>query len=167
MLFPLKLGKTALAEVLMPSGRLADTLAFFVDVLGFRVETIFPAEEPEVASLSGHGIRVRLSPDGGDPGVIRLLCDDPQAIQESPLVAPNGTRIELVEKDAPVIVPPLRPTFVLTRPGGGPAAGAGRAGMIYRDLIPDRQVGSSPPTSLCLRAGRWRTGCIFTRFGSR
>jgi uncharacterized protein YjlB len=153
MAFALKLGKTALAEVLLPSGRIADTLAFFVDVLGFRVETIFPAEEPEVASLSGHGMRLRLSPDGGEPGVIRVLCDDPQAIQESPLVAPNGTRIELVEKDPPVILPPIRPTFVLTRRHGGPAEGAGRAGMIYRDLIPDRQGGRFIASHITLPEG--------------
>jgi uncharacterized protein YjlB len=150
---PLKLGQTALAEVLLPSGQLADTLAFFVDVLGFRIETIFPAEEPQVASLSGHGMRLRLSPGSGDPGVIRLLCDDPQMIRGGPLIAPNGTKFEFVEKDAPIVVPPLRPTFVLTRRHDGTAEGAGRAGMIYRDLIPDRQGGRFIASHIALPEG--------------
>jgi quercetin dioxygenase-like cupin family protein len=136
-----RLESPATAEVLLPAGTLARTLAFFVDVLGFRVETIFPAEEPKVASLSGHGLRLRLSPEGGDPGAIRLLCDDPGPARDRVLVAPNGTRIELAPRDAPMDMPPPRPAFVLTRQADGPAPGEGRAGMIYRDLIPDRQGG--------------------------
>jgi len=127
------------AEIVLPSGVLADTLAFFTDVLGFRIETIFPAEEPTTASLSGHGLRVRLSPEVGDPGVIRLACRTPPT--SGALVVPNGTRIELVEHEAPVVMPPLVPAFVLTRAEAGPEPVAGRAGMIYRDLIPDRQGG--------------------------
>jgi quercetin dioxygenase-like cupin family protein len=38
------------------------------------------------------------------------------------------------------LVPPLRPSFVLTRARDG-AWAAGRVGMLYRDLIPDRQGG--------------------------
>ncbi len=149
----LKPEQIAMAEVLLPAGVLADTLAFFVDRLGFRIETIFPAEEPEVASLSGHGMRLRLSPDGGDPGVIRLLCVDTLPGSERVLVAPNGTRIELVERDAPIVVPALKPSFVLTRAHDGPAAGAGRAGMIYRDLIPDRQGGRFIASHIALPEG--------------
>ena len=142
-----------LAEVVLPSGTLADTLAFFVDGLGFRIETIFPAEEPEVASLSGHGLRLRLSPDGGDAGTIRLLCDGLGPTRDRFLVAPNGTRIELVERDAPIVVPALVPSFVLTRAHDGPAPGAGRAGMIYRDLIPDRQGGRFIASHIALPEG--------------
>lgn len=127
---------TGPAEILLPCADLPRSLAFFVERLGFRVETIFPAEEPQVASLSGHGLRLRLEPGDGDPGTLRLACDDPGS--ERLLVAPNGTRIELVEADPPVIIPPLRPEFLITRQGEGPDAGAGRAGMLYRDLIPGR-----------------------------
>jgi len=142
-----------MAELLLPSGILADTLKFFVGVLGFRIETIFPAEEPEVASLSGHGLRLRLSPDAGDPGVIRLLCEGLPPPGERRLVAPNGTLIELVERDAPMVVPALAPSFVLTRTLDGPAPGAGRAGMIYRDLIPDRQGGRFIASHIALPEG--------------
>ncbi len=127
--------------MVLPAGDLAETLAFFIDTLGFRIETIFPAEAPEAASLSGHGIRLRLSPDAGDPGTIRLLRDDPGPVEGRRLVAPNGTRIQWAPSDAPIETPPLRPAFVLTRRQDGPAPGEGRAGMIYRDLIPDRQGG--------------------------
>ena len=141
-----------MAEVVLPSGKLAETLAFFVDVLGFRIETIFPAEAPEVAGLSGHGIRLRLSPDAGEPGELRFLCGDPGAARD-PLAAPNGTRIVFAPKDAPLDAPPLRPAFVLTRGGDGPAPAEGRAGMIYRDLIPDRQGGRFIASHIALPEG--------------
>ncbi len=143
--------KAFTGEVVLPSGVLADTLAFFVGELGFRVETIFPAEAPEVASLSGHGLRLRLEPGAGDPGTLRLLCDDP--VPDGPRVAPNGTRIVFAPSDAPIDLPPLRPAFVLTRASDGPAAGEGRAGMIYRDLIPDRQGGRFIASHIAIPGG--------------
>ena len=57
------------------------------------------------------------------------------------LTAPNGTLIRLVDADPPLVLPPLVPSLVVTRMGDDPHWGAGRAGMGYRDLIPDRQGG--------------------------
>ena len=129
------------AELQLPCEELQQTLDFFTKRLGFRVETIFPAEEPTVASLSGHGLRLRLAPGVGDPSLIRLPCDDLGPDDERLLTAPNGTRIELVEANPPPILPELQPAFHITRKDGGPAANVGRAGMIYRDLIPGRLGG--------------------------
>lgn len=128
------------AEVVLPCADLAPNLAFFVDRLGFRIETIFPADEPRVASLSGHGLRLRLEPgpeSGGQPAAVTLRL--PGAGET--LTAPNGVRVEFADPDPPIEVPPLVPRFVLTRATEGPAAGEGRAGMLYRDLIPDRLGG--------------------------
>jgi len=123
-------------EVLLPCAELAPALEFFVGELGFQVEAIFPADEPRVASLLAQGLRIRLEPGAGDPGVLRL-AGEPGRV----LTAPNGTRIEFVDPDPPFALPPLTPGFVLTRAGEGPGAGEGRAGMLYRDLIPDRLGG--------------------------
>jgi quercetin dioxygenase-like cupin family protein len=128
------------AEIELGCASLAPTLSFFVDQLGFRVETIFPAEEPQVASLSGHGLRLRLAP-GGDPGVLRLTCRDLPGDAPATLIAPNGTRIKLLDETPPLDIPPLRSEFIVTRQGDGPGEGVGRAGMIYRDLIPGRLGG--------------------------
>ncbi len=132
------------AEVVLPCTELDETLAFYTQRLGFRVAAIFPADNPRVAVVAGHGLRVRLEKGRvGDPGVLRLLCDDPAAVAggESHLTAPNGTRIELLAWETPLVVPEARPSFALTRMGKEAAWGAGRAGMLYRELVPDRQGG--------------------------
>ena len=129
------------AEVQLACEDLAPTLAFFVQRLGFRVETIFPAEEPRVASLSGHGVRIRLAPGLGGAGMIRLTSNAPPPDAERTMTAPNGTLVEWAPADPPVEVPPLIAEFVVTRADRGPDPGPGRAGMIYRDLIPSRLGG--------------------------
>ena len=138
---------SAPAEVLIRCDDLAPSLAFFVGELGFRVETIFPADDPRVASLSGHGLRLRLEPGQGDPGTLRI-AGAPRV-----LIAPNGTRIEYVDADPPLVVPPLAARFLITRAGEGPESGIGRAGMVYRDLIPGRLGGRFIASHIAIEAG--------------
>jgi uncharacterized protein YjlB len=135
--------------VQLPCGQLAPTLDFFLG-LGFRIETIFPADAPTTASLSGHGLRLRLAPGDGDPGVIRLPCEGPAAGRA--LLAPNGSRIELVDADPPLDLPPLQPAFHLSRAADA-AAEPGRAGMLYRDLIPSRLGGRYIASHIALPEG--------------
>jgi quercetin dioxygenase-like cupin family protein len=68
-------------------------------------------------------------------------------------VAPNGTRVEFIEPDPPVVVPPLAPQFVLTRCADRPDSGEGRAGMLYRDLIPGRLGGRFIASHISIPAG--------------
>ena len=75
---------------------------------GFRIDIIYPADDPHTARLSRGGERVRVT-------------SRPEA---SPIWAE---------------MPPFIPEFVLTRADGAPAQG--RAGMLYRDLIPGRLGG--------------------------
>ena len=66
-----------LAEFLLPTDELRNDLPFFTKTLGMRLENIFPADDPSVASFSGHGLRLRIE-KGADvpPGHIRILTDD-------------------------------------------------------------------------------------------
>ena len=132
------------AEIVLPCSELDTTLEFFTEKLGFRINAIFPADAPEESVISGHGIRIRLKKgDTGSPGRLRLLCRNLAnfADGETKLTAPNGTKIELVEADLPLVLPPEQQSFVLNRISGEAVWQVGRAGMQYRDLIPDRQGG--------------------------
>ena len=133
------------AQIVLPCKDLDATLAFFTERLGFRLETIHPADDPSVAVISGYGVRLELARGGdGAPGVLRLLCDDPRKVADgaAELMAPNGTRIELVDANPPLVVPATKSSFVLSRNDDEAPWHAGRAGMRYRDLIPDRLSGA-------------------------
>lgn len=75
---------------------------------GFRLDLIYPADEPHTAVLSSRADSVRLT--------------------SRPDLPPPADEL-----------PPFAPEFVLTRAGALP--GEGRAGMLYRDLIPSRVGG--------------------------
>ncbi len=134
----------ASAQVVVPCADITPTLAFFTDTLGFRVEMISPADHPTVVVIAGHGICLRLDATfAGDPGELRLLCTDPDAVADGArtLTAPNGTRIDLVDADPALQLPPVHQSFTVSRAGDAAEWGVGRAGMRYRDLIPDREGG--------------------------
>ena len=133
------------AEVLLPTKDLLPDIPFFTKVLGMRMDEIFPADDPSVAVFSGFGLRVRVQ-KGADmaPGVLRILCDDPILIAggKTQLMAPNGTRIDIVALASPVVMPPTTHEFVVRRMADQAPWVIGRAGMEYRDLIPSRLGGS-------------------------
>ena len=74
---------------------------------GFRLDVIYPADEPAAALMSRDG---------------EIAC----------VVTPNATEL-------PDGLPPFQSEFVLSKAGAAPAQG--RAGMLYRDLIPGRLGG--------------------------
>jgi len=72
---------------------------------GFRLDLIYPADDPVAAVMSNGAEAIRVTTRAGAP--------------------PPSDRL-----------PPFAAEFVLTRAGA--SAGEGRAGMLYRDLIPSR-----------------------------
>lgn len=133
------------AEVVLYCKNLQPTVDFFVDELGFVHDTIFPAEQPRVVILSGYGTRLRL--EIGDPDeqqvVLRLSYRSLTTLAEkkSKLTAPNGTRIHFApeSRENPTIQT-LVPSLVINHESACTWT-EGRAGMMYRDLIPGRQGG--------------------------
>ena len=138
-------GGVAQAEMRLPSRDLHADLSFFGETLGFRLETIFPADDPAVAVMTGHGLRVRLQRGADEaPGAIRLLCERPDEFAggETELTAPNGTRIEIRAAEPAFERPPTRHALVVRRLDESGSWKIGRAGMHYRDLIPGRLGGA-------------------------
>jgi len=129
----------------------SDTLAFFTSKLGFRVEIIFPADDPNIAVIVGLGVRLRLERrdhhHSVPPPSLVLTCEDLSTVQElfggsNVITAPNGSTITLIPSDPPLVIPPLQQQLVINKLGNGKDAyKMGRAGMEYRDLIPGRLNG--------------------------
>ncbi len=74
---------------------------------------------------------------------IRLVCNTLEKITEGKkeLIAPNGVKIKLVEANSSLKIPKLIESFVLTKFSDDADWIKGRAGMRYRDLIPNRLGG--------------------------
>ena len=129
----------------MPCGELQPNLTFWTERLGFRLDAIFPADDPRTAMVSGYGLQLRLQQGVGDaPQTIYLLCDDPllTGAGQTTLTAPNGVIVKLDHANPPVLTPPTVQKLVLTRAGANQAWGLGRAGLRYRDLLPERHGGA-------------------------
>ncbi|MGV6812652.1 MAG: cupin domain-containing protein [Brevirhabdus sp.] len=133
------------AEIRLPTDELRDDIPFFTKVLKMRMDMIYPADDPQIAVFSGHGLRVRVekgAPEG--PGTIRILTDDPDGFArgERKLTAPNGTRVEIDELNPPLVLPDTEHAFVVRRLADQAPWVIGRAGMHYRDLVPTRLGGA-------------------------
>jgi quercetin dioxygenase-like cupin family protein len=104
---------TAIRDDILYCDDLDRAIALFAG-LGLRLDTIYPADDPAVAALSGAGARVRL---------VRTGAARPADLAE-------------LER-----VPALQPSYTVVRAADAAAWSTGRAGMQYRDLLPDRQGG--------------------------
>ncbi|MBI1170207.1 cupin domain-containing protein [bacterium] len=133
------------AEILLPTTDLRGDLPFFTRTLGMRLDMIYPADNPSVAVISGHGLRLRLDAEAATaPGLIRILRDDWATIADGKqeLASPGGTRVELDELNPPLVMPKTEHAFVVRRLADQAPWVIGRAGMMYRDLVPSRLGGA-------------------------
>lgn len=125
-------------EIVLPGKPMTETLAFFRETLGFRLETIAPADEPQTARLFGGGMRIQLDVNHtGDPGLLQVITDT----QRAETCAPNGTRVRFVAATQPRKIPAAGGDSVITTRAATEEWMVGRAGMLYRDLIPGRMNG--------------------------
>ena len=131
------------AEVCLPTTDLRADLAFFAETLQMRLDMIYPADDPSVAVYSGHGLRVRLEQRTGEGPSLRILTDDPAfAGGAKALTSPGGTSVAVLPLHPPLELPQTYHSFVVRRLADQAPWVIGRAGMQYRDLIPDRLGGS-------------------------
>lgn len=124
------------AHVVLPTTEFDADLRALVDDLGFRIDAIFPADSPTTAIVSGHGVRLRLEDaDLNAPFTLHLLSDQPGDAR----VLPGGAIVEHRPRTTTYTLPDNRPALVISR--NDQRSEVGRAGMRYRDLLPDRWGG--------------------------
>lgn len=115
-----------------------ETLAFFTDELGFRLDRISPADNPAKALLSGHSITVQIDKTIEQAATTLRIETGARAS----MTAPNGVIIEFADPpNDDFHVPELKPELVISTARIEANWVIGRAGMRYRDLIPSRLGG--------------------------
>ena len=133
------------AEIRVPTSEFDADMRYFIDALGFRLDRIWPADYPSFAALSGHGTAILLerSTDPA-PVTLRLYADDPAAFAggETSLTTPGGHRIAVADANPPLVIPESSHEFIVRRLVDSESWVIGRAGMHYRDLLPDRLGGA-------------------------
>ena len=123
-------------HVVIGSTEFDDDLGVLIGEHGFRVDAIFPADAPSTAIVSGHGVRLRLErAEQSAPVRLRLLTDDRTDSTE----LPGGSHLDFVPFTTTYDLPDNAPTLTIASDDG--TSGVGRAGMRYRDLLPDRWGG--------------------------
>ncbi len=133
------------AEIRVPTTDFDADMRYFIDALGFRLDRIWPADAPGCAALSGHGTAILLERrTDAAPVALRLYADDPAAFAggETSLTTPGGHRIAVEDANPPLVIPESSHAFIVRRLADSESWVIGRAGMHYRDLLPDRLGGA-------------------------
>jgi mannose-6-phosphate isomerase-like protein (cupin superfamily) len=114
-----------------------DATVDFLERLGFRLEEIAPADDPAEARMTGHGLQLKL--DCAYRGDTELVLPAGGTVAPGRYVGPSRLLVEVAGPTAPIVSPPA-PAFVHTRFAETPFH-EGRAGLLYRDLLPSRLGG--------------------------
>jgi len=114
-----------------------DATVDFLERLGFRLQEIAPADDPTEALMTGHGLELRL--DRSFRGQAELVLPGGDTLAPGRYAGPPGLVVE-VASPGPMDVPLPAPAFVHTRLADTPFH-EGRAGLLYRDLLPSRLGG--------------------------
>ncbi|WP_371157559.1 cupin [Jannaschia sp. 2305UL9-9] len=122
------------AEIVLPAPDFGAELGFWTK-RGFRLDAIWPADDPEVARLSGHGMNLRLDRTATTPATLRMTAGEAAT-------SPAGSRILIGPAVPDYAMPEIQTGFGLRRLSDGASWVIGRAGMHYRDLVPDRLGGA-------------------------
>ena len=129
------------AEVLVPCLDFPSALNYFTTRLKFKVKLITPADNPAVAVVQGYGLTLRL--DAHATGPSPVLRFTKRVADEDISAPPEGIQVEWPNKTDELVVPDIVPSLVVSckEEGSTSCWVEGRAGMQYRDLVPDRQGG--------------------------
>ena len=133
------------AEIRVPTSDFDGDMRYFIDALGFRLDRIWPADGPAFAALSGHGTAILLKRSADSaPVSLRLYADDPHQFAggETELTTPGGHRVAIEDANPPLVIPESSHEFIVRRLVDSESWVIGRAGMHYRDLLPDRLGGA-------------------------
>jgi mannose-6-phosphate isomerase-like protein (cupin superfamily) len=137
-------------EVVLACTDLDAMTRFFIEDVGFRIATISPADNPREIALfdagsgdAGGRVRLRRGDVDAVGHVLVRRAHVPAGSPVKQLTAPNGTIVEIASASLDVVVPDNEPSLTIVKaPATVDAAfGVGRAGMGYRDLLPDRWGG--------------------------
>lgn len=130
---------------------LAAETAFLHD-LGFRTEQVFPADNPRWMLLTGWGLVLRLE-RGLPVNDLTLLLPAQAPPTDEFCVSPSGVTVTRISQPESTHSPLPELNFSLNSLDPEADWVTGRAGMRYRDLLPDRLDGLMIASNICIPEG--------------
>ena len=131
--------------IVLPSNDLPEDIKFFTNV-GFQQNQIYPADSPAVCVLSGYGLNLQIDKAADiPPPTIHILAENPERLAEklsSGNTAPNGTTLKIFPQTTSLTIPQPVQKVEITHLRKSDPWVVGRAGMLYRDLVPSRLGGA-------------------------
>jgi quercetin dioxygenase-like cupin family protein len=129
---------------------------FFTRQLGARIHLVRPADDPQCVVVDCAMSRFEIRRALIDRPIIFAMSESSEADGAGRvLLSPGGSRVEMVTEirsgDSPNVSANV-PTLTVVE-GRGDAFGIGRAGMGYRDLLPDRWGGRFIASHIRIDAG--------------
>eukprot|EP00755_Sulcionema_specki_P024399 Sspe_Gene.14899::Locus_5170_Transcript_1_1_Confidence_1.000_Length_2817::g.14899::m.14899 len=137
-----------MARVEVPASfSVQDDVEFFKG-LGFRLSTIFPSDDPQRAVVEGHGMHLELV-RGSDAPPPRVILSGETS---HTVVSPGGCTVRFEGEKKPTAWT-LRSGGVEVRTMAEAKWTVGRAGMLYRDLVPSRLGGGLVASHIRIEKG--------------
>lgn len=144
------------AQIVVPCRNLNQSLEFFTQQIGFRIEMIYPADAPATAVISGYGVNLRLEnsvENQNSPLTLYLLGDLSPEIPNEIYSPDKSVRVVFKNSKSEIEIPNGKQEFVVSILNNKNSWSEGRAGMLYRDLIPGRLGGRFVASHISIPAG--------------
>ncbi len=122
----------------------------FFTQLGFSLRQVFPADNPRMMLLSGYHLHLRLIKSIEDQPIELHL---PEVVGHKPLVSPSGVKVDFQQALNPEVHWPDRIGLTVNQFNAAESWVVGRAGMLYRDLVPDRLEGAMIASNIMITKG--------------
>lgn len=142
------------AQVIIYCLDLVAESAFFTE-LGFRLEQVFPADDPRMMVLSGHGLVLRLLKTSRQAATKQApeLMMPPISDETAPLISPHGVVVDFQGQLTKHSLKPAAFDVAINHFDEQQSWVTGRAGMLYRDLIPSRLDGALIASNIMIPQG--------------
>ncbi len=129
-----------MTSIVVDCADLGTEVAFFTEAGGFRIQLVTPADDPRCVVVERDGIALELRRSDRDRPIRVRIDDEGAGVDERELRSPGGSVIGWCARSTAHEVPPNVPRLTVVDGDDG-RFGVGRAGMQYRDLLPDRWGG--------------------------
>ena len=132
------------AEVILNTSLLNEEIFFLENEIGFKLKEIYPADSPKFALLEGFGLNIvlKLEKENSKYNLthIRVRLDkSSKKIKSKLLTSPGGNKVEFIIEQSYEIITKFPNSIEINQ--NTHTWNNGRAGMLYRDLLPSRYGG--------------------------